>query len=348
MQRVPLELPVKVSEAVALADLILQQGEGRALTNTVRGRFAAQSKALPRSSFTVFPGSLQKDPIHPSVYYIAVGKPSEASRTLLLRMALASSPSSGLFPNSLLIGRTRTSSGHEIVINAIPFAPSDRANVRTFVERVDTAFAPRPQGTSTAIEVNASLGAFDAFRTILKATSKNLASVCSPQRETAMWCAVVSGWREGYTVAIDIVPGDAIDTGYSKYNIDASGGIEAVAQVYREIQERRRQFDFEISFGNSPEPTTASELSRFLEFFKTRGQPAQFIAPSLGLDAKGLSQFADVAQSFNAMLSIHANGDESPETIEQIVKACSGRVNYKISANLDPARIVRLAEQLNL
>jgi hypothetical protein len=48
------------------------------------------------------------------------------------------------------------------------------------------------------------------------------------------------------------------------------------------------------------------------------------------------------------MLRIHATGDESPETMEQIVKECSGRVNYKISANLEPARIVRLAEQLNL
>jgi len=158
----------------------------------------------------------------------------------------------------------------------------------------------------------------------------------------------MSGWREGYTASIDLTPGDAIGSGYSKYNIDASGGMEAVARLCGEIQDQRRRFDFEISFVSSPGPTTVSELSRFLEFFKTRGQPAQFIAPNLGLDAEGLSQLADVAQSFNAMLSIHANGDESPETIEQIVKACSGRVNYKISANLDPARIVRLAEQLNL
>jgi len=348
MHRVPLELPLKVSEAVALAGLILKEVEGRVLTSAVRGRFAGQSKTLPRSSFTVFPGSLQKDPIHPSVYYIAVGTPSEPSRTLLLRMALASSPSSGLFPNALLIGRTRTSSGREIVINAIPFAPSDRVNVRTFVERVDTAFAPRPNGTSPAIEVNASLGAFDAFQTILKSKGENLASVCSPQCETAMWCAIVSGWREGYTASIDITPGDAIDTGYSKYNIDASSGIEAVARVYGEIQGQRRRFDFEISLASSPEPTTAREVSLFLEFFKTRGQPAQFIAPNLGPGAEGLSHLADVAQSFNAMLSIHANGDESPEAMEQIVKACSGRVNYKISANLEPASIVRLAEQLNL
>jgi hypothetical protein len=348
MQRVPLELPVKASEAIALADLVLEQVEGRVLTEDVRGRLAARSKALAPSSFIVFPGSLQKDPIHPSVFYIAVGKPSDAGRTLLLRIAMASSPSSGLFPDALLIGRMRTSSGREIVINAIPFAPSDRETVRTFVECVDTAFSPRPQGTSPAIEVSASLGAFDAFRAILRSTGKNLASVCSPQCETAMWCAALSGWREGYTAAIDIAPGDAVDTGYSKYNIDASRGMEAVARVYRETQDQRRRFDFEISFVSSTEPTTPAELSLFLEFFKTRGQPAQFIAPNVAPAAEGLSHLAEVAQAFNAMLSVHANGDESPETIEQIVKACSGRVNYKISANLEPAEIVRLAEQLKL
>jgi hypothetical protein len=328
---------VKASEAGALADLLLQQVEGRALTDEVRSRLAARIKSLRLSNLSVFAGSLQKDPIHPSVYYVAVGKLADAGSTMLLRVALASSPSSGLFPNSQLIGRMRTGSGREIVINAIPFAPSDRENVRTFVEHVDTAFAPRPQGTASAIEVNASVGAFEAFRTIFKSTGKNLASVCSPECETAMWCAVMSGWRGGYTAS-----------GYSKYNIDASRGIEAVAQAYDEIKSQRRRFDFEISLVRSPEPTTARDLSLFLEFFKTRGQPAQFIAPNLGSGVDGLSRLADVAQSFNAMLSVHATGDESPETIEQIVKACSGRVNYKISANLEPADIVRLAEQLNL
>jgi hypothetical protein len=334
---------VSASEAGALADLLLQQVEGRALTDDVRSRLAARIRSLRPPGLSVFAGSLQKDPIHPSVYYVAVGRLGDVSSTMLLRIALASSPSSGLFPNSQLIGRMRTGSGREIVINAIPFAPSDRGNVRTFVERVDTAFAPRPQGSAPAIEVNASVGAFDAFRTIFKATGKNLASVFAPECEMAMWCAVMSGWRGGYTAA-----GDAVDSGFSKYNIDASRGIEAVARVYNEIQEQRRRFDFEISFVNSPDPTTASELSFFLESFKTRGQPVQFIAPNLEDGVEGLTRLADVAQSFNAMLSVHARGDESPEAVEQIVKACSGRVNYKISAILEPARIVRLAEQLKL
>jgi len=328
--------------------LLLQQVEGRALTDDVRSRLAARIKSLRLPSLSVFAGSLQKDPIHPSVYYVALGKLAEAGSTVLLRIAPASSPSSGLFPNAQLIGRMRTSSGHEVVINSIPFAPTDGVNVRTFVERVDTAFAPRPQGPASAIEVNASLGAFDAFRTIFKATGKNLASVCSPECETAMWCAVMSGWRGGYTAAVDVMPDDAGDSGFSKYNIDASHGIDAVARAYDEIQSRRRRFDFEISFVNSSDPTTTRDLSLFLEFFKARGQPVQFVAPNLGAGLEGLSQLADVAQSFNAMLSIYARGNESPETFEQIVKACSGRVNYKIPANLEPADIVRLAEQLKL
>jgi len=339
---------VRAREAGALADLLLEQVEGRTLTDDVRSRLAARIKSLRLSNFSVFAGSLQKDPIHPSVYYVAVGKLAEAGGTMLLRIAPASSPSSGLFPNSQLIGRMRSSPGHEIVINAIPFAPLDRVNVRTFVERVDIAFAPRPQGTAPALEVNASLGAFDAFGTIFKSTGKNPASVCSPESETAMWCAVLSGWRGGYTAAVDVMPDDAVDNGFSKYNIDANHGIDAVARAYDEIQSQRRRFDFEISFVNSPGPTTARDLSVFLGLFKERGQPVQFVAPNLGAGVEGLGRLADVAQSFNALLSVHARGDESPEIIEQIVKACSGRVNYKISANLEPADIVRLAEQLKL
>ncbi|HEY6389884.1 MAG TPA: hypothetical protein VIX89_01330, partial [Bryobacteraceae bacterium] len=305
---------VRPSEAGALADLLLEQVEGRALTGDVRSRLAARIKSLRLSNLSVFAGSLQKDPIHPSVYYIAVGKVAEAGGTMLLRIAPASSPSSGLFPDAQLIGRMRTSSGREIVINAVPFTPSDRMNVRTFVERVDTALAPRPQGAAPAIEVNASLGAFDAFRTILKSTGKNLASVSSSECETAMWCAAISGWREGYTAALatDYQPPA---TGFTKYNIDASLGIEAVARAYDEIQTQRRRFDFEISFVGSPEPTAASDLSLFLEFFKARGQTVQFIAPNFRPGFEGLNRLADVAQSFNAMLSVHASGQESPEAI---------------------------------
>ena len=71
------------------------------------------------------PLELAKDPTHPSTYYVAA---ETHERALLLRVALASSPSSGRFPNALLIGRMRTASGLEGVVNGIPFAATDHKN----------------------------------------------------------------------------------------------------------------------------------------------------------------------------------------------------------------------------
>src|ERR1700722_16014666 len=165
MTQIPLVLPLKANEAAALADLVYQQLEGSPLTADLRNRFAARPLQLGLETFTPFPGSLARDPIHPSTYYIAIDTPSAP---LLLRIALASSPSSGLFPGAMLIGRMRPGGGREIVINAVPFNHSDRETVRTFAEQVDPAFLPRAQGSQSAIVVEGTdfPGAFRAFRAI--------------------------------------------------------------------------------------------------------------------------------------------------------------------------------------
>ena len=346
MQPIPLELPLKASEAASLADVLLDQVEGRALTDDVRNRLAARLGAVTRSSFTVFAGSLQKDPIHPSVYYVAVAPAADPRRTMLLRIALASSPSSGLFPKSLLIGRMRTNSGREIVINAISFGPEDRENIRTFVERVDSAFAPRPQGTLAALEVaGGGPDAFQAFRTILKTRKVNVASVFSADPAAALWAAAVSGWREGHTAATTVQAGQAIDPVFTKYNVAA----DVVGEVYNSIQLAkgpRARFDLEVSFADAPSPTTPKELFACLDQLKSRGKAPQFVAPNLAQTY--IEELAGVARSFNATLSIQSSGYETPDVIERIGKATGGRVNYKISGNSDPAAIVRLAEELNL
>jgi len=151
---VPIELPLKPSEAAALADLIFQFTEGRPLNDETRNRLNGRLGALEQTSMIPFMGSLQKDPIHASAYYIAVDAMSESGvNPLLLRMALASSPASALFPDPILIGRMRPGGGREIVVNAIPFAASDRQNIRTFASRIDRSFYPRPQGAQSAISV---------------------------------------------------------------------------------------------------------------------------------------------------------------------------------------------------
>src|SRR5438477_494828 len=233
-----MDLPLKASEAAALAELIFQNVEGKRLNDDLRNRLAGRAGQLQISTFKPYFGSLARDPVHPSTYYLAVD--GRNSQPLLLHIAMASAPTSGIFPNALLIGRMRAS-GKEIVVNSIPFASKDWENVRRYTTQVDTAFLPRPQGARPAIAVGnrhpeISLpAAFEAFRTILKTTGVNMASTVqlSATREmttdeaiaardgenptaaghtrvsirhlyhAGLWAAIRSGWREGYNAEAD-------------------------------------------------------------------------------------------------------------------------------------------------
>jgi len=252
LTQVPIDLPLKPSEAAALADTIFQHAEGKPLTEELRSRLAGRLNLLGLSSIRPFSGSLQQDPIHATTYYIAVdGLAGDKPRPLLLRVAPATSPSSGLFPNALLIGRMRPGGGREVVVNAISFSPADGDALRTFAEKLDRGFLPRPQGPQPAIAVGnrhpeVSLpAAFEAFGQILKSTGVNLASTTqlSATREmttdeallardgetptaaghtrvsirhlyhAGLWAAIRAGWREGYNAEADhiIITGDTPD-----------------------------------------------------------------------------------------------------------------------------------------
>ena len=90
---IPFELPVRASEAAALADIVFQMAEGRALTGELRQRIGNRLTTLGFETLTPYPGSLQRDPTHQSVYYIAVdGAATSNTQQLLLRLALPSSP----------------------------------------------------------------------------------------------------------------------------------------------------------------------------------------------------------------------------------------------------------------
>lgn len=244
MSAIPIEVPVKASEAASLAELVFAHAGTQPLNDTARGRLAPRVAGLALSSVRAYPGSLERDPIHSSVFYMAAdGLSGDAERPLLLRFAPASAPASGLFPNSILIGRMRPAGEREIVVNAIPFHTTDADAIRIFAEQVNRAFLPRPQGAHPAIAVGnrhpeVSLpAAFEAFRTILKAHGVNLASTVqlSATREmtlrsvierrdgetptapghtrvsidhlyhAGLWAAIRAGWREGYNAEADHV-----------------------------------------------------------------------------------------------------------------------------------------------
>ncbi len=249
MSTIPLELPLKANEAAAIADVIFQQVDGRALTDELRQRLGVRVAGMGIASLQCYWGSLQKDPVHSSTYYLAVdGLSSGSPQPLLLRMAPASAPASGLFPKAILIGRMRPGGGREIVVNAIPFSSTDSVAIRTFAEQVDRAFLPRSQGAQSAIAVGnrhpeISLpAAFAAFGRLLKETGLNLASTVqlsatremtteeaiaardgetptatghtrvsiSQLYEAGLWAAIRAGWRDGYNAEADhfIVTGD--------------------------------------------------------------------------------------------------------------------------------------------
>ncbi len=145
MTGAPLHLPLDAGEAAALAELIFDRAAGRPLTTELRARLDGIARGLRWSSLRAWLGSLARDPVHESAFYVAVDALGEGvAAPLLLRLATASAPSSGLFPNATLIARARLADGREVVISAAPFGEADTEAIRTFVERVDPGFAARP------------------------------------------------------------------------------------------------------------------------------------------------------------------------------------------------------------
>jgi hypothetical protein len=233
-----MDLPLKASEAASLAELIFAHTEGKPLTDDIRNRLAGRAAGLQLTTIKPYFGSLAKDPVHPSSYYLAVD--GRDSQPLLLHMAPASAPTSGVYPRALLIGRMRAA-GREIVVNSIPFSSKDWESVSQYAQQIDRAFLPRPQGARPAIAVGnrhpeISLpAAFEAFRTVLRTTGVNMASTVqlSATREmtideaiaardgenptaaghtrvsirhlyhAGLWAAIRSGWREGYNAEAD-------------------------------------------------------------------------------------------------------------------------------------------------
>jgi len=247
--QIPIELPVKASEAAAIAEFIFQITDGKPLNDELRQRLQARAAALPTDTIRPYWGSLAQDPVHAMSYYLAVDSSKDGTaRGYLLRMALASAPSSALFPQAILIGRMRPGATREVVVNAIPFSSYDSAAIRTFATEVDRGFLPRPQGAAPAIAVGnrhpeISLpAAFEAFRQIHRSSGVNMASTVQlsatremttaeaiAQRdgetptaaghtrvsiphlyEAGLWAAIRAGWREGYNAEADhfIVTGD--------------------------------------------------------------------------------------------------------------------------------------------
>lgn len=360
MSSAPLTLPVRASDAIALADIIFDAAERRPFRDDVRGRIGARLSAERFAGLRPYPGSLAQDPVHASAFFIAVDG-ADAS-PFLLRVALASAPASALFPNPVLITRSQSRAGRELVISAIPFAQSNSPEIRKFALEVDTAFLPRPHGVMSALTVIPMEpavqlpAAFHAYRQILRSFGHKVASIdCSagaPVLDAAVWAAVRGGWRDGFAASVRIPVGGADAANEtirtfahaSRFVLAAERAdldeLDRYPERYAFIAETRahhrpwKHFDFELSLAGSG-VSAPDDVAFCLESLKRRGCPAQSIAPDLDgivsmteLETR-LAALAEAVRPFNAALTIHGRPSYSPAMIERIGRATGGRLNYE-------------------
>lgn len=386
MTPVPLELPLRPGEAAAVACLIFDQAEGKPLTGELRTRLAGRVPGLRLSSLTPYFGSLERDPVHPSTYYLAVD--GALGQPLLLHMAPANAPTSSLFRKPLLIGRMPRAGGPEMVINCLPFGPGDREAIGKFAAETDSRLLPRPSGTRRAIVVETALPevelpvALEAFRALAKRGGKGLAGfeggagvyACS------VWAAIRAGWREGYSVGTTIVfdgdlerareaarrsaacsrfsaaVGSAIRPDGPEAEERFGPALEAAAAIAGYIRETRsalnagRSFDFEIDLQGCGQPTSAADLRFCLEWMKARGVAVQLAAPEMGGSGTGesLVQLAEVARGFGCTLSLASRAGHDGATLAAMGQATLGRVSYRLSSGALPAGAAGLADAIQL
>ena len=145
--------------------------------------------------------------------------------------------------------------------------------------------------------------------------------------------------------------------------------FDAIAQ-----SKRGAAFDFEPSLDEAETLTTPKELIFYMHWLRERGRPAQLVPPNLGFkkrqaypesrdalasyashkmwpellprldrefegrplaDLKArVRDLADVARFFDGTLSIHSGSGKQAEVLQSIGAATGGRLNYKISGEL--------------
>jgi hypothetical protein len=144
-------------------------------------------------------------------------------------------------------------------------------------------------------------------------------------------------------------------------------------------------FDFEPSLDEADTLTTPEELIFYMHWLRERGRPAQLVPPNLGfkkrqaypdsraalgeyaghkmwpellprVDAEfggdpiaelkaRVAELADVARLYNGTLSIHSGSGKQAEVLRGIGAATGGRLNYKISGELQLQLFDVLSEQ---
>ena len=206
------DLPLRLGDTVALAEILLDvlRADAKPVSDEQRGRIASRAASITFQGLRPHFGSIERDPVHPAAYYICVDGVEDVP--LLLRVAPSTTPSSGLFPKAILIGRTHLGP-REVVINAVLFGPRDHDRIQVFAQKLNRAFLPKPAGLRPVTRVWSDApgqtfpAAFDTFRRLLRSTGQNQAAFAMAEGQDAeafyfavVWAAIRAGWREGYSL----------------------------------------------------------------------------------------------------------------------------------------------------
>lgn len=323
MTPVPLDLPLRPSEAAELAGLIFEAAERKPLTDDVRNRVGARAVPLRFETMTPFFGSLERDPVHHSTYYIAVD--AAEGKPYLLHMALATAPTSSIFAKPILIGRMRRAGGPEIVINALSFAPADFDTLDKFATHIGTAFLPRPQGARPTIVGDPFDPAlFQNFRAIWKRTNRNVAAIgvetnFKAAYYAAVWAAIRAGWRDGYSAIARVTSKDQVPeaAAFSVFILEDQA-LQGTIRQTRSALKINRPCDFELALDRVTAPITPQELTEALTQVKV-----QMVAPNLGgLTEAQIQEIADICRQHQCTLDF--TGDAA--LLESVIRATNGRL----------------------
>jgi hypothetical protein len=232
------DLPLGLGDAAQLAEVLLDicGAQPKPVTEEQRNRAVARLAGASFGQMRPLISSLERDPVHPAACYVCVD--GIENQPLLLRAAPATTPSSGLFPKAILIGRTHTRK-QEVVLNAIPFGPNDYERIAGFSEQVNKAFLPRHAGSRAVIVVRSEAPGqtfplvFAVFRRIFKDTGVNRTAFGISEGQdpaefyfATVWSAIRAGWREGYALQ---GPANLIIAGLKRKPFETNP--EAVARV---------------------------------------------------------------------------------------------------------------------
>ncbi len=335
--------------------------ENRPVTDDVRARIGGRLPGLGFRSILPYAGSLVRDPLHASAYYIAIDAQPEAGPAIpmMLHLTLASAPANQVFPRSVLVGRMRPGGGREIVVNAIYMGIGDLANVRTFVEHVDPTLAARTQGLQSALCVEIADPArdlpvaFEAFRLIQKSTGTPMAVVSLDSADVeaahfqwmAAWAALRSGQRGGYALETPLLTADSAAAaqtmamaGFTSFRLQVSPDhLSAATAIWKSISGARRQADF----GLAPGTTDPDALAACLQALKDQFVPFQFVEAPV----ESLAALAPIARSFGAVLSFRGDTLLDQESARAAGRATS-RFRCRVKTPATARELVQLAEWL--